>query len=161
MDDFLGAAEVALTACDVVLRRPDKKKERQLLTTQRHELIERLGSASDAALVLHIAVLLLFHTVTQTLLSASGRFVPQIGVSATHFIGYISSSSPSVLSSKDQSIFYHKVLSTMFIAKVQFIFGINQAQINEASCVIQTFHERKVIGIAKLSMETKSFTSIH
>jgi len=49
-----------------------------LSSTQRHSLIEQLNTAQEAALVLHVAVLLLFHTVTQTLLNASGRFVPTI-----------------------------------------------------------------------------------
>nr|CAG4649980.1 EOG090X0267 [Sida crystallina] len=78
VDEFFTATDAALAACDVVLRRPDKKKDKSLSSTQRHSLIEQLNSATDAALVLHVAVLLLFHTCTQTMLIASGRFVPQI-----------------------------------------------------------------------------------
>lgn len=69
---------MALTACDIVLRKVDKKKDKAIPVQQRHMLIEQLSTAEDAALVLHVAVLLLFHTVTQTALNASGRFVPQI-----------------------------------------------------------------------------------
>nr|CAG4649135.1 EOG090X0267 [Scapholeberis mucronata]SVE93481.1 EOG090X0267 [Scapholeberis mucronata] len=76
--EFLSEVETALSACDVVLRKVDKKKEKSAAGQQRTALIEQLNSASDAALVLHVASLLLFHTVTQTVLNASGRFVPQI-----------------------------------------------------------------------------------
>lgn len=78
IEEFLSEADVALTACDVVLRKADKKKDKTIPIQQRHVLIEQLNAAQDAALVLHVAVLLLFHTVTQTVLNASGRFVPYI-----------------------------------------------------------------------------------
>ena len=78
VEEFLALAEAAMISCDIVLRRPDKKKDKTLLSSQRHSLIDQLSSASEAALLLHVAVLLLFHTCTQTLLMASGRFVPQI-----------------------------------------------------------------------------------
>jgi hypothetical protein len=78
VEEFLLETEVALSACDVVLRKVDKKKDKAIPTQQRQVLIEQLNAAKDAALVLHVAVLLLFHTVTQTVLNASGRFVPQI-----------------------------------------------------------------------------------
>jgi E3 UFM1-protein ligase 1 len=78
VEEFLSETEVALSACDVVLRKVDKKKDKTIPTQQRHLLIDQLNAAKDAALVLHVAVLLLFHTVTQTVLNASGRFVPQV-----------------------------------------------------------------------------------
>lgn len=78
VEEFLNEAETALSACDIVLRKVDKKKEKTNTTHQRQVLIEQLNAAKDAALVLHVAALLLFHTVTQTILNASGRFVPQI-----------------------------------------------------------------------------------
>lgn len=78
VEEFLNEAESALSACDVVLRKVDKKKEKANVSHQRQVLIEQLSAAKDAALVLHVAVLLLFLTVTQTILNASGRFVPQI-----------------------------------------------------------------------------------
>jgi len=78
IEEFLSLSENALSACDIVLRKPDKKKEKLLSTTQRQSLIEQLNQAQEAALVLHVAVILLFHSVTQTLLNASGRFVPTI-----------------------------------------------------------------------------------
>lgn len=78
VEEFLTASDAALVACDVVLRKADKKKDKSLISGQRHLLIDQLNSAVDAALTLHIAVLLIFHTCTQTVLNASGRFVPQI-----------------------------------------------------------------------------------
>ena len=78
VDEFLTQADAALAACDIVLRKVDKKKDKSVGSQQRQALIEQLSAATDAALVLHLAVLLLFHTVTQTVLNASGRFVPQI-----------------------------------------------------------------------------------
>jgi len=78
VDEFLSLSESTLSACDIVLRKADKKKEKLLSSTQRHSLIEQLNAAQEPALVLHVAVLLLFHSVTQNLLNASGRFVPTI-----------------------------------------------------------------------------------
>ena len=78
VDEFLAASDAALVACDIVLRKTDKKKDKSLGSGQRHLLIDQLNSAVDAALTLHVAVLLIFHTCTQTVLNASGRFVPQI-----------------------------------------------------------------------------------
>lgn len=78
VEGFLSEMETALSACDIVLRKADKKKDRSITILQRQGLIEQLNTAKDSALVLHLAVLLLFHTVTQTALNASGRFVPQI-----------------------------------------------------------------------------------
>nr|CAG4641501.1 EOG090X0267 [Eurycercus lamellatus] len=78
VDEFITQADAALSACDIVLRKVDKKKDKSAGSQQRQALIEQLSTAADAALVLHLAVLLIFHTVTQTVLNASGRFVPQI-----------------------------------------------------------------------------------
>nr|CAG4647659.1 EOG090X00WU [Moina brachiata] len=78
IDEYTSSLETAIAACDIVLKKVDKKKEKNLGSQQRHSLIEQLNSANDPALVLHIAVLLLFHTITQNTLNASGRFVPQI-----------------------------------------------------------------------------------
>lgn len=78
IDEYTSSLETAIAACDIVLKKVDKKKEKNLGSQQRHSLIDQLNSANDPALVLHIGVLLLFHTITQNTLNASGRFVPQI-----------------------------------------------------------------------------------
>jgi hypothetical protein len=95
VEEFISETEVALSACDVVLRKVDKKKDKAIPTQHRHLLIEQLNAAKDAALVLHVAVLLLFHTVTQTVLNASGRFVPQI---ITFLQSHLSPSTAELLS---------------------------------------------------------------
>lgn len=95
VDEFLTETEAALSACDVVLRKVDKKKDKAIASQQRHVLIEQLSTAQDAALVLHVAVLLLFHTVTQTVLHASGRFVPQI---TTFLLPHLPTSTADLLS---------------------------------------------------------------
>merc|ERR1712071_262964 len=41
IEEFLSLSENALSACDIVLRKPDKKKEKLLSTTQRQSLIEQ------------------------------------------------------------------------------------------------------------------------
>merc|ERR1712071_329227 len=53
VDEFLSLSESTLSACDIVLRKADKKKEKLLSSTQRHSLIEQLNAAQEPALVLH------------------------------------------------------------------------------------------------------------
>ena len=64
--------------CDVMLKKPDKKKDRQILFGHRQSLLEQLGACSDPALTLHLAVLCIFHHIHGTMLHASGKFVPAI-----------------------------------------------------------------------------------
>nr|CAG4640670.1 EOG090X0267 [Eulimnadia texana] len=78
VEDFVGALESALSSCEITLRKTDKKKDKSALLAHRQLLLEQLGAAEDPALALHLAVLVIFHSVTQTALHASGRFVPQI-----------------------------------------------------------------------------------
>ncbi|XP_066999780.1 E3 UFM1-protein ligase 1 homolog [Anabrus simplex] len=80
VDDFLNCIEPAMGpgVCDMMLRKPDKKKERPQLFAHRQALLEQLSVASDPAVVLHVATLVLFQAVTQTMLHASGRFVSGI-----------------------------------------------------------------------------------
>ncbi|XP_076372553.1 UFM1 specific ligase 1 isoform X1 [Tachypleus tridentatus] len=73
MDDILGPG-----ICDIVVKKMDKKRERQLIQTHRQELISQLAECSDPALCLHLAVLLIFQLQTSFMLHASGKFVPQI-----------------------------------------------------------------------------------
>ncbi len=46
--------------CDVMIKKPDKKRERQILFGHRQQLAEQLVSCSDPALTLHLAAILLF-----------------------------------------------------------------------------------------------------
>ncbi|KAJ8891610.1 hypothetical protein PR048_004138 [Dryococelus australis] len=80
IDEFVSCVEAALGPgiCDMILRKLDKKKERPLLHAHKQALLQQLCTASDPALVLHLACLVLFETITQTMLHASGRFVSSI-----------------------------------------------------------------------------------
>lgn len=62
----------------VMLKKPDKRKERQLAFNQRQVLLEQLSSETDPAMALHLTSVLLFHTYTQTLLHVPGKCVPQV-----------------------------------------------------------------------------------
>lgn len=63
---------------DIALRKPDKKKERQLVFNHRQSLAEQLRQETDAAMTLHLASVLLLHVHTQCMVHAPGRCVPQI-----------------------------------------------------------------------------------
>jgi len=75
--DFLVTLETHVAPlCDVLLKKPDKKKDRQILFGHKHSLLEQLNSCLDSALCLHLAVLAIFQHVHGSLLHASGKFVP-------------------------------------------------------------------------------------
>ncbi|XP_039433197.1 E3 UFM1-protein ligase 1 homolog [Culex pipiens pallens] len=78
VDDFLIVAENSLQACSMILKKIDKKKDRNLILCHKHGLLEQLANCSDPALVLHLAVLILFTISTQSMLHASGRHVSAI-----------------------------------------------------------------------------------
>uniref|UniRef100_A0A2L2Y2N6 E3 UFM1-protein ligase 1 homolog n=1 Tax=Parasteatoda tepidariorum TaxID=114398 RepID=A0A2L2Y2N6_PARTP len=80
LEDFHPAVETVLGAgiCDMIVRKPDKKKERLVLANHRQSLLTQLSEASEPALCLHVAVLLIFQTHTHNMLHASGKFVPHI-----------------------------------------------------------------------------------
>ncbi|KAK6620691.1 hypothetical protein RUM43_010986 [Polyplax serrata] len=80
LDDFLNIIEDAVGPgfCDVLLKKTDKKKERSQLLERRQQLLDHINVASDSALVLQLASLIVFQEVTQTMLHASGRFVSTI-----------------------------------------------------------------------------------
>ena len=70
--------EQASKACDVFIRKPDKKKDRQLVFNHRLSLIEQLNTCEESALLLHLVVMLLFQGLFNVMVHASGKFVPQI-----------------------------------------------------------------------------------
>uniref|UniRef100_A0A4W3JXV8 E3 UFM1-protein ligase 1 n=1 Tax=Callorhinchus milii TaxID=7868 RepID=A0A4W3JXV8_CALMI len=69
-----GAAEI----CGIMLKKGDKKKERQVIFQHRQALIEQLKITEDPALVLHLTSVLLFQLSTHNMLHAPGRCVPQL-----------------------------------------------------------------------------------
>ncbi|XP_035916184.1 E3 UFM1-protein ligase 1 homolog [Anopheles stephensi] len=78
VDDFLEKTEKTMQACSMMLKKIDKKKDRNLILCHKHGLLEQLTNCTDPALVLHLAVLIIFTISTQTMLHASGRHVSAI-----------------------------------------------------------------------------------
>merc|ERR1719309_1030813 len=77
--DFLSVMEESgMGFCDVMLRKADKKRDRQILFGHRQQLLEQVTSCRDPALALHVASLALFQHYTGHMLHASGKFVPAI-----------------------------------------------------------------------------------
>lgn len=78
LEDFLSYLDAAADICDIMVKKGDKKKERQVLFQHRQALIEQLKVTEDPALVLHLTAVLLFQFSTHCMLHAPGRSVPQI-----------------------------------------------------------------------------------
>ncbi|XP_050077046.1 E3 UFM1-protein ligase 1 homolog [Anopheles maculipalpis] len=78
VEDFLEKTEKTMQACSMMLKKIDKKKDRNLILCHKHGLLEQLTNCTDPALVLHLAVLIIFTISTQTMLHASGRHVSAI-----------------------------------------------------------------------------------
>ncbi|KAG7508813.1 hypothetical protein JOB18_025043 [Solea senegalensis] len=96
IEDFVTNIEICAEVCGFMLKKGDKKKERQVLFQHRQALIEQLKQTEDAALVLHLTSVLLFQTSTNCMLHAPGRCVPQIIGTLT---GRISTEQQQLLSS--------------------------------------------------------------
>ncbi|KAM4692999.1 LOW QUALITY PROTEIN: E3 UFM1-protein ligase 1 [Discoglossus pictus] len=78
IEEFLSSLDSAADVCGILVKKGDKKKERQVLFQHRQALIEQLKVTEDAALVLHLTSFLLFQLNTHCMLHAPGRCVPQI-----------------------------------------------------------------------------------
>uniref|UniRef100_A0A8C0EB28 E3 UFM1-protein ligase 1 n=1 Tax=Bubo bubo TaxID=30461 RepID=A0A8C0EB28_BUBBB len=78
IEDFLSCLDSAVDICGIMVKKGDKKKERQVLFQHRQALIEQLKVSEDPALVLHLTSVLLFQFSTHCMLHAPGRSVPQI-----------------------------------------------------------------------------------
>ncbi|KAJ8275053.1 hypothetical protein COCON_G00096780 [Conger conger] len=78
IEDFLTSLEPSAEVCGFLLKRGDKKRERQALFQHRQALMEQLKVTEDPALVLHLTSVLLFQLHTHCMLHAPGRCVPQI-----------------------------------------------------------------------------------
>ncbi|KAL0967327.1 hypothetical protein UPYG_G00250880 [Umbra pygmaea] len=78
IEDFLTSIEMAVEVCGFMLKKGDKKRERQALFQHRQALTEQLKEADDPALILHLTSVLLFQASTNCMLHAPGRCVPQI-----------------------------------------------------------------------------------
>lgn len=78
IDEYLLASESALQACSMILKKVDKKKDRTLILCHKHGLLDQLANCNDAALILHLAVLVIFTVTAQNMLHASGKHVSTI-----------------------------------------------------------------------------------
>ena len=77
--DFIQSLEDHLSgACDVTLKKSDRKKDRQIVFNHRQSLMQQLESCQDPALTLHLASLVIFQCQSGSMLHASGKFVPII-----------------------------------------------------------------------------------
>ncbi|XP_056106207.1 E3 UFM1-protein ligase 1 [Rhinichthys klamathensis goyatoka] len=87
IEEFLSCLETSAEECGLLLKKGDKKRERQALFVHRQALLEQLRDAEDPALVLHLTSILLFQNITHCMLHAPGRCVP-------HIIGFLQSKIP-------------------------------------------------------------------
>lgn len=78
IEEFLIAAEVALKACSMILKKIDKKKDKTLILQHKEKLLQQLSEAEDPAIILHLVALILFTSASNNILHASGRFVSNI-----------------------------------------------------------------------------------
>ncbi|XP_077574949.1 E3 UFM1-protein ligase 1 [Stigmatopora nigra] len=78
ISDFLENFESAADVCGFMLKKNDKKKERQAFLLHRQTLAEQLKDTEDPAMVLHLTSVLLFQESTHCILHAPGRCVPHI-----------------------------------------------------------------------------------
>ncbi|KAL3882423.1 hypothetical protein ACJMK2_028766 [Sinanodonta woodiana] len=62
----------------ILLKKPDKRKERQLIFSHRQSLLQQMNQESDPAMTLHLASVILFQTFTQSVVHAPGKCVPHI-----------------------------------------------------------------------------------
>uniref|UniRef100_A0A8C1TAU3 E3 UFM1-protein ligase 1 n=1 Tax=Cyprinus carpio TaxID=7962 RepID=A0A8C1TAU3_CYPCA len=90
IEDFLSCLETSAEECGLLLKKGDKKRERQALFVHRQALSEQLRDTEDPALVLHLTSVLLFQNFTHCMLHAPGRCVP-------HIIGFLQSKIPEIL----------------------------------------------------------------
>lgn len=78
IDEFMLTVEEALKSCSMIIKKIDKKKDRSTILNHKHKLLEELNKCSDLALVLHLALMVVFTTATQCMLHVSGRHLHQI-----------------------------------------------------------------------------------
>ncbi|EDV25034.1 uncharacterized protein TRIADDRAFT_25797 [Trichoplax adhaerens] len=80
VEQFFDALDVVLgpSICQIMIKKLDKKKERQIIFNHRQSLIEQLNKESKPAMCLHLCTLLLFQRHTQCMIHAPGRCIPQI-----------------------------------------------------------------------------------
>ncbi|XP_076242490.1 UFM1 specific ligase 1 [Calliopsis andreniformis] len=78
IDDFVNCAEAAMSACCLVLKKYDKKKERPFVLGHKKALLDELNATQDPAIALHLVTSILFIAATQNVLHMSGRHVSTV-----------------------------------------------------------------------------------
>lgn len=78
VDDFLLELEKCATKLEMMIKKVDKKLERNTLSEHRQNLLMQLNECNDPILGLHISILFAFQTINDAILHASGKFVPII-----------------------------------------------------------------------------------
>uniref|UniRef100_H2YV25 E3 UFM1-protein ligase 1 n=1 Tax=Ciona savignyi TaxID=51511 RepID=H2YV25_CIOSA len=80
LDEFTEALQVAVgpRACDVFLRAADKKKDRQVLHGHKMSLLKQLEDETNGATALHLAVTIIFQSVTGCMLHTPGKCVSDV-----------------------------------------------------------------------------------
>ncbi|XP_048452710.1 E3 UFM1-protein ligase 1 [Rhincodon typus] len=78
IEEFLTILDGVAEVCGIMLKKGDKKKERQVIFQHRQALLEQVKATEEPALVLHLTSVLLFQLSTHNMLHAPGRCVPQI-----------------------------------------------------------------------------------
>ncbi|XP_078068771.1 E3 UFM1-protein ligase 1 [Mustelus asterias] len=78
IEEFLTILDGVAEVCGIMLKKGDKKKERQVIFQHRQALLEQVRGTEDPALVLHLTSVLLFQLSTHHMLHAPGRCVPQV-----------------------------------------------------------------------------------
>lgn len=62
----------------MIVKKVDKKKDRSLILEHKQKLCQQLNETDQHAFTLHLAVLIVFTTITGQIIHASGKFVSQI-----------------------------------------------------------------------------------
>jgi len=79
VEDFIQALEDHLAeACDVIIRKVDKKKDRQTQFHHRQSLMDQIESCQEPATIMLLVCLVVFQLQTGNMLHASGKLVPII-----------------------------------------------------------------------------------
>ncbi|GAB6026288.1 hypothetical protein CHUAL_012495 [Chamberlinius hualienensis] len=110
LEEFLDALDAALShdVCDIIVKKLDKKKEKLNVSTHYQSLLQQLSETSEPALVLHLAVLIIFTKANSLTINASGKFVPQI-LDFLHSQGHLNEDNYQLLHSYQELIIKHMV----------------------------------------------------
>ncbi|XP_065649420.1 E3 UFM1-protein ligase 1 homolog isoform X2 [Hydra vulgaris] len=149
LEDFFIQLDRAtdINHCDLVIKKMDKKKERQILFNHRQSLIDQLDNETDPAMGLHLACVLLFQYQTGMLLHAPGRCVPQL---IAYLEKRISDSDHKLLYEYQQLVIKHLVKNKTPESEC---LGSTDSQDNSSKCLSE--------GIILIKQMVKNFKKTH